>query len=153
MKNEDFRYSILDFAVNYIQNRKGFSNYEMDNKIQVNINKLNGNLENLKKDIHLTNKYHPLSLFPKTDNERIATLYMLKAIEVSKSKNYSAVDEFFELVKGQTLQMEYSYMVHHVKMLDEEPNIKFHLQKINQKEYGQKPEQKHDTAKNHFYTP
>jgi len=100
MQNEDFSYSILDFAVNYIQNRKGFSNYEMDNKIQVNINKLNGNLENLKKDIHLTNKYHPLSLFPKTDNERIATLYMLKAIEVSKSKNYSAVDEFFELAKN-----------------------------------------------------
>ncbi|MCI9000342.1 MAG: DEAD/DEAH box helicase [Clostridia bacterium] len=50
--------------------------------------------------------------------------------------NQSTLDEFFELIKGQTLQMEYGYMIHHVKMLEEEPNIKFDLEKINQKEYS-----------------
>lgn len=100
VQNDDFSYSILGFAVNYIQNRKGFSNYEIDNNIQININKLNGNLENLKKDIHLTNEYHPLSIFPKTDNERIATLYILKAIDCSKKYNYSEVDDYIELAKN-----------------------------------------------------
>ena len=100
LQNDDFSYSILDFAVNYIQNRKGYSNYEIDSKIQMNINKLNGSLENLKKDVHLKDEYHPLSLFPTTNNERIATLYILKAIECSKSKNYSAVDEFIELARN-----------------------------------------------------
>lgn len=100
LQNDDFSYSILDFAVNYIQNRKGYSNYEIDSKIQMNINKLNGSLENLKKDVHLKNEYHPLSLFPSTNNERIATLYILKAIECSKNKNYSEVDDFIELAKN-----------------------------------------------------
>lgn len=100
LQNDDFSYSILDFAVNYIQNRKGYSNYEIDSKIQMNINKLNGSLENLKKDVHLKNEYHPLSIFPSTNNERIATLYILKAIECSKNKNYSEVDGFIELAKN-----------------------------------------------------
>ena len=100
LQNDDFSYSVLDFAVNYIQNRKGYSNYEIDSKIQMNINKLNGSLENLKKDVHLKNEYHPLSLFPTTNNARIATLYILKAIECSKNKNYSEVDDFIELAKN-----------------------------------------------------
>ncbi len=50
--------------------------------------------------------------------------------------NQSSLDEFFELVKGQTIGMEYSYMVHQVTLLEEEPNIKFYLQKINPKEYS-----------------
>lgn len=100
LQNDDFSYSILDFAVNYIQNRKGYSNYEIDSEIQMNINKLNGSLENLKKDVHLKNEYHPLSIFPTTNNERIATLYILKAIECSKSRNYSEVDDFIELAKN-----------------------------------------------------
>ena len=100
LQNDDFSYSILDFAVNYIQNRKGYSNYEIDSEIQMNINKLNGSLENLKKDIHLKNEYHPLSIFPATNNERIATLYILKAIECSKNRNYSEVDDFIELAKN-----------------------------------------------------
>lgn len=100
LQNDDFSYSILDFAVNYIQNRKGYSNYEIDSKIQININKLNGSLENLKNDVHLKNEYHPLSLFPTTNNARIATLYILKAIECSKNRNYSEVDDFIELAKN-----------------------------------------------------
>lgn len=100
LQNDDFSYSILDFAVNYIQNRKGYSNYEIDSKIQMNINKLNGNLENLKNEVHLKNEYHPLSLFPTTNNERIATLYILKAIECSKNRSYSEVDDFIELAKN-----------------------------------------------------
>lgn len=100
LQNDDFSYSILDFAVNYIQNRKGYSNYEIDSEIQMNINKLNGSLENLKKDVHLKNEYHPLSIFPTTNNERIATLYILKAIECSKNRNYSEVDDFIELAKN-----------------------------------------------------
>lgn len=99
-QNEDFSYSILDFAISYIQNVKGFSNYSIDTKIQQAINKLNGSLENLKKDIHLTNEYHPLSLFPKNDNERIATLYMLAAIEASKARDYAKVDKYFTLAKN-----------------------------------------------------
>lgn len=100
LQNDDFSYSILDFAVNYIQNRKGYSNYKIDSEIQMNINKLNGSLENLKKDVHLKNEYHPLSIFPTTNNERIATLYILKAIECSKNRNYSEVDDFIELAKN-----------------------------------------------------
>lgn len=99
-QNEDFTYSILDFAIAYIQNVKGFSNYSIDTKIQQAINKLNGSLENLKKDIHLTNEYHPLSLFPQNDNERIATLYMLAAIEASKARDYVKVDKYFTLAKN-----------------------------------------------------
>lgn len=100
LQNDDFSYSILDFAVNYIQNRKGYSNYEIDSKIQININKLNGSLENLKNDVHLKNEYHPLSIFPTTNNARIATLYILKAIECSKNRNYSEVDDFIKLAKN-----------------------------------------------------
>ena len=100
LQNDDFSYSILDFAVNYIQNRKGYSNYQIDSEIQMNINKLNGSLENLKKNVHLKNEYHPLSIFPTTNNERIATLYILKAIECSKNRNYSEVDDFIELAKN-----------------------------------------------------
>ena len=97
IQNEDFSYSVLDFAISYIQSKKGYSNYEFENKIQQAIKKLNGKLENLKNDIHLTNEYHPLSLFPKNDNERIATLYVLSAIENSISKNYNEVDKCLTL--------------------------------------------------------
>ena len=54
----------------------------------------------LKKDVHLKNEYHPLSIFPTTNNARIATLYVLKAIECSKNRNYSEVDDFIELAKN-----------------------------------------------------
>ncbi len=111
VQNDDFSYSILDFAVNYIQNKKGIFNYEIDSNIQTKINKLNGSLENLKNNIHLVNEYHPLSLFPKTNDERIATLYMLKAIECSKNKNYSEVDEFISLAQNATFSFSDIYKI------------------------------------------
>ena len=90
--NEDFSYSVIDFAVSYIQNVKGYNNRETDKKIQNSINILNGKLENLKNDIHLKNEFHPLTISPKTENEKIATLYVLAAIKSSKAKNYNEVD-------------------------------------------------------------
>lgn len=90
--NEDFSYSIIDFAVSYIQNIKGYNNREIDKKIQNSINILNGKLENLKNDIHLKNEFHPLTISPKTENEKIATLYVLSAIKSSKLRKYNEVD-------------------------------------------------------------
>ena len=90
--NEDFSYSVIDFAVTYIQNIKGYNNRETDKKIQNSINILNGKLENLKNDIHLKNEFHPLTISPQTENEKIATLYVLAAIKSSKAKKYNEVD-------------------------------------------------------------
>lgn len=90
--NEDFSYSVIDFAVSYIQNIKGYNNRETDKKIQNSINILNGKLENLKNDVHLKNEFHPLTISPKTENEKIATLYVLAAIKSSKAKKYNEVD-------------------------------------------------------------
>lgn len=91
--NADFSYSIIDFAVTYIKNIKGYNNYEIDKKIQNSINVLNGKIENLKNDIHLKNDFHPLTISPKTENEKIATLYVLAAIQSSKLKKYNEVDK------------------------------------------------------------
>lgn len=90
--NEDFSYSIIDFAVSYIKNIKGYNNREIDKKIQNSINILNGKIENLKNDVHLKNDFHPLRIYPKTENEKIATLYVLAAIQSSKLKKYNEVD-------------------------------------------------------------
>lgn len=111
IQNEDFSYSILDFAVSYIQNIKGFSNSEVDKKIQQAIKSLNGSLENLKGDIHLTNEYHPLSLFPKNDSERIATLYVLAAIKYSKQKNFKEVDKCLTLASNSDSQYSDIYKI------------------------------------------
>lgn len=91
--NSDFSYSIIDFAVTYMKNIKGYNNYETDKKIQNSINVLNGKIENLKNDIHLKNDFHPLTISPKTENEKIATLYVLAAIQSSKLKKYNEVDK------------------------------------------------------------
>ena len=90
--NEDFSYSVIDFAVTYIQNIKGYNNRETDKKIQNSINILNGKLENLKNDIQMKNEFHPLTISPQTENEKIATLYVLAAIKSSKAKKYNEVD-------------------------------------------------------------
>lgn len=90
--NEDFSYSIIDFAVTYIKNIKGYDNREIDKKIQNSISILNGKIENLKNDVHLKNDFHPLTISPKTENEKIATLYVLAAIKSSKLKKYNEVD-------------------------------------------------------------
>lgn len=111
LQNEDYTYSIPDFTVNYIQSQRDFSTREQDNKIQININKLNGSIENLNRDIHLTNEYHPLSLFPTTNSEKIATLYMLKVIESSKRQEYKKIDEYFNLAKDSAPQFADIYKI------------------------------------------
>ena len=94
-QNEDFSYSIPAFTTNYIKDQKFYmDNY---NTIRQNIKKLIGNLENLDKDKHLTNEYHPISFFPKTVSEKIATVYMLKAVEASKNKDSKEMDKYYEL--------------------------------------------------------
>lgn len=94
-QNEDFSYSIPAFSTNYIREQKFYiENY---NTIRQNIKRLIGNLENLDKDIHLTNEYHPISFFPKTVSEKIATVYMLKALEACKNKDNKVMDEYYNL--------------------------------------------------------
>lgn len=110
-QNDDYTYSIPEFTVNYIQGQRDDSTIQKDNKIQINISKLNGSLENLTKDIHLKNHYHPLSLFPKTNSEKIATLYMLKAIESSKKRDLNKIDEYFALAKDSAPQFSDIYKI------------------------------------------
>lgn len=94
-QNEDFSYSTPAFTTNYIKDQKFYlENY---NTIRQNIKKLIGNLENLDKDKHLTNEYHPISFFPKTVSEKIATVYMLKAVDASKNKDTKEMEKYYEL--------------------------------------------------------
>lgn len=99
IQNEDFSYSIPEFAINYLQSKEDFSIPEQDKLLEKNINKLAGNLENLNGDIHLTNEFHPLSIFPITESDRIATLYVLKAINYSKKNEYDLMNEHLDLAK------------------------------------------------------
>lgn len=49
--------------------------------------------------------------------------------------NYTALDEVFELLKGQEVSIEQSYFTNTIELVDEVPNIKFDLEKINKEEY------------------
>lgn len=47
----------------------------------------------------------------------------------------TAMDEFFEILKNKTVTMEKDYSTMDLEMVDNEPNIKFELEKINTQEY------------------
>ncbi len=49
--------------------------------------------------------------------------------------NYTALDEIFELLKGQKISIEQSYISNEVEIIDSNPNIRFDLEKINNEEY------------------
>ena len=87
-------YNIPDFAKKYLKHK--LDNIEQINEIKEKNNKLVGMLENLSRDIHLTEKNHPLSFFPSNNNEKIATIYMLKCIECSKRNNFDEMDQFYD---------------------------------------------------------
>lgn len=62
--------------------------------------------------------------------------YFGKNVNVSSIPlNYTALDELFELLKGQEIAIEQSYFTNTVKFVDEIPDIKFDLEKINKEEY------------------
>ncbi len=49
--------------------------------------------------------------------------------------NYTALDEVFELLKGREISIEQSYFTNVIEFVDQEPDIQFNLEKMNQEEY------------------
>lgn len=88
-------YYVPEFARKYL-NKKFKKNTIETIEIQKKINKLVGTLENLKSDIHLKDKNHPLSFFPKDNSEKIATVYMLKFIEASKTYDENEMEQCYD---------------------------------------------------------
>lgn len=87
-------YIVPEFAKKYL-NTKIVNNEQLKDIRQTN-NKLVGMIENLQADIHLKDKNHPLSFFPKNNSEKIATIYMLKFIEASKQNNFDNMEQFYD---------------------------------------------------------
>lgn len=71
----------------YLRLNKQVMNANSLVEVRQKSNKLEGLLDNLKVNVKLTNPYHPLSYFPKNENDRIATVYMLSANEASINRN------------------------------------------------------------------
>ena len=88
-------YYVPEFARKYLNKRFNKGTVETI-EIQKKINKLVGTLENLKSDIHLKDKNHPLSFFPKDNSEKIATIYMLKFIEASKVYDENEMEQCYD---------------------------------------------------------
>lgn len=62
--------------------------------------------------------------------------YFGKNLNVSSiALNYTALDEVFELLKGQEVLIEQSYFTNTIQFVDELPDIKFDLEKVNKEEY------------------
>ena len=59
-------------------------------------NHLEGIIENLHLQKSVSVKNKPLSLDPKTESEKIATVYMLSFIEASNGQNLDSMEEWFE---------------------------------------------------------
>ncbi|MCI8481962.1 MAG: hypothetical protein HFJ27_02520 [Clostridia bacterium] len=65
--------------------------------------------------------------------------YYGKTLNVSNiTLNSSGLDEVFDLLKGQEILIEQSYCTNIIKLTEENPDIKFKLEKINEKEYSLK---------------
>lgn len=89
-------YCVPEFARKYLVQKIDEKSKEFID-VKKRINELVGQLENLNFDIHLKGKRYPLSLFPTNTNEKIATIYMLKFIDVSKKENsFELLDELLE---------------------------------------------------------
>lgn len=88
-------YYVPEFARKYL-NSKLEKNSNESQEIQKKINKLTGALENLRTDVHMKERNHPLSFFPKDNSEKIATIYMLKFIEASKISDENEMEQCYD---------------------------------------------------------
>lgn len=90
------KYCVPEFARKYLIKKIDEKSKEYI-EVKKKNNELIGKMENLSFDIHLTGKRFPLSLFPSDESEKIATIYMLKFIEISKKDcSFEVMDELLE---------------------------------------------------------
>lgn len=88
-------YSVPEFARKYLSNKINSKDPHFIEALSRS-NRLEGILENLHLNKSVSIKNKPLSLDPKTDSEKISTVYMLSFIEASNEQNLDAMDDWFE---------------------------------------------------------
>ena len=92
------QYEIPEFANRYIS---GIINTKSSDylDIQKRINKLNGTLENMRFDGGKGSINKPNKLNPSTNNEYIATIYMLLFLDSANKQNIEEMDKWFDLAQ------------------------------------------------------
>lgn len=92
------QYDIPEFASRYLS---GIINTKANNylEIQKRINKLSGILENMRFENNRNTSFKPNKLNPSSNNEYIATIYMLLFLESANNQNIEEMEKWFDLAQ------------------------------------------------------
>lgn len=97
------------------------------------------NIENFSKNsqplINFILKHAEIIKYVNSNSKNGYRYYGRMLNEGSITLTESALDEIFNILKNKTIPLEKDYVSEEVEFLDENPNIQFELEKINEKEY------------------